>query len=144
MPELTSHRALGPELALTALYEILTLRCAVFVVEQDCPYLDLDGRDLEPSTVHLWLTDGAEVAAYVRVLAEPDGGSRIGRVVTAPAHRGQHLSARLLEQALVIAARPVVLAAQSHLVGLYARHGFLVDGPEFLEDGIPHTPMRLI
>ncbi|MGK2947870.1 MAG: GNAT family N-acetyltransferase [Acidimicrobiales bacterium] len=143
MPELTSHRANGPELALTALYEILTLRCAVFVVEQDCPYLDIDGRDLEPSTVHLWLADGTEIAAYVRVLAEPDGGSRIGRVVTAPAHRGHHLSARLLDQALVTAERPVVLAAQSHLVGLYARHGFLVDGPEFLEDGIPHTPMRL-
>lgn len=143
MPELTSHRACGPELALTELYEILTLRCEVFVVEQDCPYLDLDRRDLEPTTEHLWLADGTDVAAYVRVLSEPGGGSRIGRVVTAPAHRGQHLSARLLEQALLIAERPVVLAAQSHLVGLYARHGFTPDGPEFLEDGIPHTPMRL-
>ena len=74
---------------------------------------------------------------------EPGGGHRIGRVVTDPAHRGAALAGRLIDHALTLAERPVVLDAQSHLVHVYARHGFAPDGPEFLDDGIPHTPMRL-
>jgi ElaA protein len=141
--ELVLHRAAGPQLTLVELYAVLCLRATVFVVEQACPYLDPDGRDVEPGTTHLWLAEGDTVAAYLRVLTEPDGATRIGRVVTDPAHRGQRLAGRLLDEALLTATRPVVLDAQSHLVGLYARHGFEVDGAEFLEDGIPHTPMRL-
>ncbi len=60
-----------------------------------------------------------------------------------PTNRGAHLTGRLIEHALTLAERPVVLDAQSHLVSVYARHGFVADGPEFVEDGIPHTPMRL-
>ena len=142
MADLVLHRVAGPQLSLVELYAVLTLRATVFVVEQDCPYLDPDGRDVEPGTTHLWLADGDTIVAYLRVLTEPHG-TRIGRVVTDPAHRGQRLAARLLDEALILAARPIVLDAQSHLVALYARHGFVVDGPEFLEDGIPHTPMRL-
>jgi ElaA protein len=136
------HRSSGAALPPDDLYAILMLRSAVFVVEQDCPYLDADGRDLEPGTAHLWLTEADAIVAYVRVLTEPEG-SRIGRVVTAPSHRGRRLAGRLLDEALEQAEPPVVLAAQSHLTALYERHGFVADGPEFLEDGIPHTPMRL-
>ena len=134
----------GPDLTAVDLYRLLRLRAAVFVVEQDCPYLDPDGRDLDPGTTHLWL-DGPDgtVAACARVLTEPTGGTRLGRIVTDPAHRGRRLSARLIDEALSFALRPVVLDAQSHLAEVYARHGFVVDGPDFLEDDILHTPMRL-
>jgi ElaA protein len=133
----------GADISAADLYAVLSLRAAVFVVEQECPYLDPDGRDLEPTTEHLWLAapDGT-VMSYQRVLQEPDGTTRIGRVVTNPAHRGQRLADRLLEAALADVSGPVVLSAQSHLAHLYERHGFERDGDDFLDDGIPHTPMR--
>lgn len=141
---LALHEATGADISAADLYPVLCLRAEVFVVEQACAYLDPDGRDLEPGTTHLWLaTTAGTVVSYVRVLTEPGGGHRIGRVVTDPAHRGQRLADRLIERALTFAERPVVLDAQSHLVAVYARHGFAPDGPEFLEDGILHTPMRL-
>jgi ElaA protein len=142
--DLTLHTARGPEIGAADLYAALRLRAQVFVVEQVCAYLDPDGRDLEPGTTHLWLAagDGA-LAAYVRLLTEPTGGHRIGRVVTDPTHRGAALAGRLIDHALTLARPPVVLDAQSHLVHVYARHGFVPDGPEFIEDGIRHTPMRL-
>lgn len=136
--------ASGTDISAADLYDALRLRAEVFVVEQVCAYLDPDGRDLEPGTIHLWVStpDGA-MAAYVRVLSEPAGGHRIGRVVTDPAHRGRRLAGRLIDHALTFASRPVVLDAQSHLVHVYARHGFEPAGEEFVEDGIAHTPMRL-
>jgi len=137
--------ALGGELTAPALYGILKLRAEVFVVEQACAYLDPDGRDLEPSTRHLWSEDGSgAVIAALRVLAEPDGASSIGRVVTAPEHRSQGLAADLVRRALADAPRPVRINAQSHLVDWYARFGFAVAGAAFVEDGIPHTPMALV
>jgi len=133
------------------LYGVLKLRSDVFVVEQECLFLDLDGRDLEPATLHLWIdTRDAAPASYLRVV--DDGGSlKIGRVVTAPVARGRGLGAVLLRRALVAIAadgaggdgRPVVLDAQSHLAGWYARFGFERSGEDFVEDGITHTPMRL-
>ncbi len=143
MTDVELFRAAGPEISTADLYDALRLRAAVFVVEQACPYLDPDGRDLEDGTVHLWLraADGS-LAAYLRVLREPDGTTRIGRVVTDPQLRGAGLSARLLAAALDGVTGEVVLNAQSHLTAVYERHGFAADGPEFLDDGIPHTPMR--
>jgi len=109
------------------------------VVEQACPYLDPDGRDLDAGTLHLW-TDA--FGAYLRLLDAGDE-ARIGRVVTAPEARGRGLAAALLARALeLLAGRPAVLDAQAHLVGWYARHGFVPAGPGFVEDGIPHVPMR--
>ncbi|MET8200651.1 GNAT family N-acetyltransferase [Micromonospora taraxaci] len=124
-------------------HDLLKLRIDVFVVEQNCPYPELDGRDVEPGTRHLWLTDGGAPLAYLRILADPDGTARIGRVVVAPEARGGGHAGRLMTAALeVVGDRPSVLDAQSHLVGFYGRHGFTVSGPEYVEDGIPHTPMR--
>ncbi|WP_432836547.1 GNAT family N-acetyltransferase [Dactylosporangium sp. CA-092794] len=129
------------------LYRLLKLRCDVFVVEQHCPYPELDGRDTEPGTLHLWLDapDGS-VAAYLRVLAEPDGTARIGRVVTAAPARGQGLAGKLLAAALerIGPGRAVVLDAQTSATGVYSRFGFEVCGPPFDEDGIEHVPMRRI
>jgi ElaA protein len=131
------------ELGAAPLYGILRLRAEVFVVEQDCVYLDPDGRDLEPSTRHLWVEEDGHVIACLRVLREPDGASSIGRVVTTPAQRSRGLAAALVKQALVDAPRPVRIHAQSYLVDWYGRFGFTPSGAEFLDDGILHTPMVL-
>ncbi|WP_432987196.1 GNAT family N-acetyltransferase [Dactylosporangium sp. CA-233914] len=131
-------------LSAAELYRILKLRCDVFVVEQHCPYPELDGRDAEPGTLHMWLDapDGS-VAAYLRVLREPGGEARIGRVVTAPASRGRGLAGQLLGAALehIGPARVAVLDAQTVATGLYQRFGFVVDGPAYDDDGIEHVPM---
>src|SRR5690606_12091269 len=112
-------------------------------VEQHCPYPELDGRDTEPDACHLWIERDGVPVSYLRLLTDPDGTARIGRVVTAPAARGDGLAGRLLTEALrLIGDRACVLSAQSHLAHFYARYGFVVTGPEFLEDGIPHVPMR--
>lgn len=124
------------------LYSLLRLRIAVFAVEQWCVYQDLDGRDTEPATRHAWVEDGGEAVAYLRVLNVP-GSEVIGRVVTAPSHRGRGLGRRLMEAALDRCARPVRIEAQSYLLGWYGAFGFVPCGPEYLEDGIPHTPMVL-
>lgn len=140
-------RRSGPGLTTGELHDILALRVNVFVVEQACPYAEIDGRDLEPTTVHWWLAEPADnragVAAYLRTLVEPDGTVRVGRVVTRADHRNQGLSARLITAALVeVGHQETVLAAQSHLRSFYQRFGYAVSGDEFLEDGIPHLPMR--
>jgi len=129
------------DLEIGTLYAILKLRSDVFVVEQDCVYPDLDGRDDEPGTRHLWISHGDQIRAYLRILDEGDT-QRIGRVVTAPEARGAGLAARLIEAALtVIGNRPSVLGAQAHLAGFYAKFGYRQTGPEYVEDGIPHVPM---
>ena len=130
------------ELTPFELYGLCRLRVDVFVVEQDCPYPELDGRDVEPATVHLWLESGGEIAATIRVL--DDGASRaIGRVATAAAFRGQGLAARLMDEGIARCGDvPVTLGAQAHLEGWYERFGFRRSGPGYVEDGIPHVPMR--
>ena len=130
------------ELTAAELHAFLRLRCDVFVVEQECPYPELDGRDIEPGTEHVWLADDGGILAYLRTLAEPDGSTRIGRVVTAPSARGRGLAGRLVHHVGARTPGDIVLDAQSHLVDWYRRLGYEVDGPEFVEDGIPHVPMR--
>lgn len=130
--ELDSHTA----------YAILRLRVDVFVVEQACAYPELDGRDLAGTTVHLWTSDDTGPTAYLRVLEDGDA-YRIGRVCTRADARGAGLAAELMRAALLhVAGRPVVLAAQAHLLGWYERFDFHPSGPEFVEDGIAHIPMR--
>jgi len=124
-------------------YRLCRLRVDVFVVEQQCPYPELDGRDTEDGTVHVWFEDDdGAVAACIRVL--DDGATRaIGRVVTAPAHRGRGLAAQLVAVGIELCAgAPITLGAQAHLADWYARFGFRPSGPGYVEDGIPHVPMR--
>jgi predicted GNAT family N-acyltransferase len=123
-------------------YALCRLRVDVFVVEQMCPYPELDGRDVEPTTTHLWFERDGEVAATIRVL--DDGATRaIGRVATARGFRGQGLAAGLIEEGLArYGDVPVTLGAQAHLEGWYERFGFRRSGPGYVEDGIPHVPMR--
>jgi ElaA protein len=140
----TVYDSLLADLDPVTLYRILALRTDVFVVEQNCPYPELDGRDLEPAARQLWAADDdGTVLATLRLLEDADGVSRIGRVATAKNARGGGHAAKLMEHALELAgARPVVLDAQTYLEGWYARFGFVRDGDEFVEDGIPHVPMR--
>ncbi len=146
------HRAAGPELATATLYGLLRLRVDVFVVEQRCAYPELDGRDLDPGTVHLWTADpstsgapethGAPTAC-LRLLTEPGGVRRIGRVCTARAARGRGLTRALLAAALhEIGDATCVLDAQAHLTALYGGFGFTADGPGYDWDGVLHVPMR--
>ena len=124
-------------------YAVWRLRQQVFVVEQECPYPDLDGRDPEPGTRHVLLRDDdGDLVGYARVLDDGDAW-RVGRVLLTPAARGRGLADPLVRAALAeCEGRDVVLDAQSPLAGWYAAYGFEVDGPEFVEDGIPHLPMR--
>src|SRR5215468_9578558 len=87
------------ELDTTTLYRLLKLRVDVFVVEQECAYPELDGRDAEPGTVHVWAERDGEIAGYLRIL---DDGTqaRIGRVLTAKSARGTGLGGQLMERAL--------------------------------------------
>ena len=127
-------------------YEVLRLRVDVFVVEQACPYPELDGRDLEPGCSWVWAVRDGRIVGTLRLLIEdtPDAGTvRIGRVATAAAVRSSGVAGRMMEFALERSAgRTVLLDAQSYLQGWYERFGFRACGAEFVEDGIPHVPMR--
>ena len=151
------RRCCGRDLDAAILYDLLTLRIEVFVVEQACPYPDLDGSDLSAQTRHFWLEEkSGEVTATLRLIEGGlieggliEGGPggrrqfRIGRVCTRAAARGHGYATRLLQAALAdVGADPCALNAQTYLIDMYARHGFVVDGDEFFEDGIPHVPMR--
>lgn len=137
------HRAAGPELGPAVLYGLLRLRVGVFVVEQRCPYPELDGRDLDPGTVHLWTGSGEAPTACLRLLTETDGGRRIGRVCTSGASRGRGLARSLVAAALrEVGAGPCVLDAQAHLAALYGGFGFVATGPGYDWDGVLHVPMR--
>ena len=125
------------------LYRILALRVDVFVVEQECAYPELDGRDLEPGTRQLWIAEGNGVLATLRLLRDPSGQVRIGRVATTPSARGTGLAEQLMRRAIELAGpTEIVLDAQAYLVDWYVRFGFEVAGAQYLEDGIAHVPMR--
>lgn len=139
------HRAGFDDLTPRQLYDILRLRSEVFVVEQECAFLDLDGRDHEPATEHLWTEDAAGATGVARLLHEHDDVWSIGRVVTRPDVRSTGVAGRLLAAAIeAVEARgatTTLLNAQAHLAGWYGRYGFEVCGPAYVEDGIPHVPM---
>lgn len=140
------HRRLSADLAPAMLYALLRLRVEVLVVEQACPYQELDGRDLEATTRHFWLApDGAveDVRATLRMVEPVEAQFRIGRVCVARHARGKGAARRLLEAALAeVGDAPCILDAQTHLTGLYSGFGFVPAGAEFVEDGIAHVPMR--
>ncbi|MFJ6653753.1 GNAT family N-acetyltransferase [Microbacterium sp. NPDC091313] len=139
------HRARVPDIAPETLYRILWLRVAVFVVEQEAAYPEIDGRDIEADAELLWCASDGEVEATLRLLREPHA-LRIGRVATAAASRGRGLAADLMRAALLRCAEldpglPVLLDAQLQLEQWYGRFGFVRRGEVFAEDGIPHIPM---
>ena len=140
------RRSWAKDLDAATLYGLLKLRVEVFVVEQATPYPELDGRDLLAETRHFWLEgpDG-EVISTLRLMEEHPGGQkgfRIGRVCTKRSARGHGHTTRLLQAALAeVGDYPCHIDAQTYLAEMYGHHGFIRDGEEFLEDGIPHVPM---
>ncbi len=131
------------ELSALEFHDIMALRCDVFVVEQACAYHELDGRDIEPGTRHVWIAGDVGVAAYARSLDDGNSTTRIGRVVASLDHRGNGYAKRLVKHLIDANANTtLVLDAQSYLVGWYEALGFAASGPEFVEDGIPHVPMQ--
>jgi ElaA protein len=130
------------ELTPFEVYALCRLRVDVFVVEQECAYPELDGRDVEPGTWHVWLEEDGEVLATLRVL--DDGATRaIGRVATAAGARGRGLAGRVVQAGIDLAeGLPVTMGAQAHLEDWYGRFGFRRSGEGYVEDGIPHVPMR--
>jgi ElaA protein len=139
------------QLTARELYGLIQLRERVFVVEQDCVYLDCDGLDLEARHLYATRAEGDpldEVVACARVLAPGIAGQEpaIGRVVTAPELRGLQLGRELMERAIscCLAAHgetAIRVSAQSHLEAFYRSLGFLPTGKAYLEDGIPHLEM---
>lgn len=138
------------ELTTDELYELLALRAEVFVVEQTCPFQDLDGLDRREGVWHLLGYRGDLLAAYARIMAPgigDDSGAAIGRVVTSPRARGDGLGHQLIGEAVKACetrwpAHSIWLGAQAHLQGFYGQHGFLAEGEGYLEDDIPHVGMR--
>ncbi|QSX31743.1 GNAT family N-acetyltransferase [Shewanella cyperi] len=132
------------------LYRLLKLRVDVFVVEQTCPYPELDDKDLHPDTLHLLaLDDGGQPLAYARLL--PPGLSyrdaSIGRVAVAASARGAGLAGELMQRAIsqTLANWPeygITIGAQDYLRGFYSRLGFKANSEVYLEDGIPHLDMH--
>lgn len=129
-------------LAAAEFHDLVKLRVDVFVVEQACPYPELDGRDVEPTTRHVWTADTVGPCSYLRVLDDGEA-RRLGRIVTRADVRGAGMAGALLDHVLATTVGPWVLDAQAHLEGWYTTRGFVATGPEYLEDGIAHVPMRL-
>lgn len=133
------------ELSAQELFEIYRLRVSVFVVEQKCPYQEVDGLDRR--AVHVWLRDEDGIAAYLRVI-EPGAAfpeCAIGRVIAVRRRCG--LGTKIVEAGIraareVYGAETVYLEAQTYARGLYENLGFRAVTEEFLEDGIPHIGMR--
>lgn len=135
------------EVSLRRFYAILAARVAVFVVEQDCPYQDIDGLDEHAVHVTAWSPDRS-VLAYARLLppdmrfAEPS----IGRVLTTEPARGQGLGRDLMARCLAVSAqhfpgRPIRISAQQYLERFYRSLGFETVSEPYPEDGIPHLEM---
>lgn len=130
------------ELTPGELYDILALRSAVFVVEQDCVYQDPDGKDR--TAYHVWAREGDEVVGCLRVYDRE--GVRIGRVVSA--RRRQGLGTRLMARGIMIArekfnAGEILISAQRYAQPFYEKSGFVRYTDPYLEDGIPHVGMIL-
>lgn len=136
------------ELTVPALYALLKLRSEVFVVEQACIYLDIDGDDLIGENRHLLGWKGDELVAYARILVSEASFEpvTIGRVIVSPAVRGERLGYQLMERALDSCQqrwpdRAIYLGAQAHLRDFYAHFGFITVTDIYDEDGIPHIGM---
>jgi len=137
------------ELSTLELYKILKLRNEVFVVEQNCPYQDCDGKDIDAFHFSGWITN--ELVAYTRLL--PPGisyedAASIGRVVTSPTIRRQKAGKELMSLSIektreLFRNTPIKIGAQLYLKKFYESFSFIQIDEGYLEDGIPHITMKL-
>ena len=133
--------------SLDELYRIMQLRQEVFIVEQDCPYLDADDHD--QNAIHVLGMFNNKILAYSRIVPEGeiyDNYVSIGRVITAMQIRGKRLGKLLFQFAFdsskeLFPESPIKLSSQVYIKDFYGQFGFELSGPTYMEDGIPHVAM---
>ena len=140
--EVKTFQQLEPE----ELYKVLQLRSEIFVVEQECIFLDQDGKDQR--ALHALGWEGDELVAYARIFGPGDyfSDASIGRVAVRESSRGRGLGIQIMEESITAArkrfgATKIALSAQKYLEHFYTDLGFISEGEEYLEDGIPHIRM---
>jgi ElaA protein len=147
MPDCSIVRKQWGELTTSELYSFLKVRTDVFLVEQKVDEEELDNRDQEPTTEHLYIADDAGTAAYLRVLVDEspeylDAHRVVGRVVVRPDRRGEGLAQTLFAEVMRLHGdEAMLLHAQSYVAPLYAKSGFVAFGEPYLEAGISHVSM---
>lgn len=129
------------------LYQILQLRSEVFVVEQNCVYQDIDGKDAK--ALHLFGESAGKIVAYARLFDKGDyfDETSIGRVVVSPASRDKKYGHVLMKEAISaieteFRQTAIAISAQLYLKKFYESHGFVAEGETYLEDDIPHIHMK--
>ena len=132
------------ELSKEELYAIVKTRIAVFVVEQNCPYQEIDDTDKE--ALHVFIQEGEKIEAYLRLFPKEEGVVQMGRVLAVP--HGEGLGRMIVEEAIRVTRerkdiRQIYIEAQTYATGFYEKFGFRICSDEFLEDGIPHVGMVL-
>lgn len=136
------------QLSLDELYDILKMRSEIFVVEQECVYLDVDGKDKD--VFHLFLKENSKILAYCRIL--PKGiayeEASIGRVIVNRNFRKEKLGETLMTKAIsylkdALKEKEIKIQAQAYLRSFYKKFGFQEISEEYLEDGIPHIDMKM-
>ena len=144
-----SHIKKFEEITSAELYNILKLRSAVFVVEQNCVYQDLDGKDKE--AIHIFTESNNEIISYTRIFKRGNyykDNPSIGRVVVKKSERGKDLGKKIMIKSINYIkenseSEKIELSAQKYLDKFYKELGFYTKGGEYLEDGIPHQRMFL-
>lgn len=136
------------ELSTSELYEILKLRVEVFVVEQNCIYQDIDGKDSK--AIHVLGYYNGDLAAYCRIF---DAGyyfdeTSIGRVIVSPKYRDKKFGHDLMKVAIEAVEanfnkKQITISAQMYLQKFYESHGFVKTSEMYLEDDIPHIQMKI-
>ena len=134
------------ELTIQELYNILQLRSEVFVVEQNCIYQDIDGKDQK--AVHIFIKENKDVLAYSRLFNEGEyfENPSIGRVVVKKEKRGTELGKKIMVEGAkyikeTFTNKKIEISAQKYLKDFYSELGYEFTGNEYLEDGIPHIRM---
>ena len=132
------------DLSIYELYDLLKARVDVFVVEQTCPYPELDNIDQD--AVHVFIKENDEIKAYARVFVREGNTIQIGRVLSV--ERKKYYGYEVMSKAVEVAkekfnAKCIYIEAQCYATGFYEREGFVICSDEFLEDGIPHVEMIL-
>lgn len=132
------------ELTVKEFYELIKLRISVFVVEQNCPYQEVD--QVDEQALHTWLLEEGIIVGYTRIFEE---GNEVvfGRVLVNQSYRKQKIGRLLLEETLKVIEhnypdKSILIHAQAHLVEFYAFYDFKVVSEVYLEDDIPHVNMR--
>jgi ElaA protein len=147
VPECSVVRKTWTELTTDELYDFLKLRTDVFFVEQRIDEEELDNRDQEPTTEHLWIADDKGTAAYLRVIVDEtpqhrDAHRLFGRVAVRSDRRGEGLAQVLIDDVLrLYGNEPMLLHSQEYIAPLYAKFGFVPFGESYVEAGLPHVMM---